>query len=172
MNIPRLHRPSASTRHRAALLMLALSLPLVLAGCAMEFSNRQPARKLAAPPESAAVVYAGWRVFQAKCASCHGADASSGELAPDLLPLVRNMSARHFTALVLKRYDLDQFGEHGAADQATAATRIDEILQRRDKPMEMPAWQGEPSVNAHILDIFAFLSARADGTLGPGRPAN
>ena len=36
--------------------------------------------------------------------------------------------------------------------------------------MEMPAWQGEPAVNAHILDLYSYLSARADGRLPTGRP--
>lgn len=29
---------------------------------------------------------------------------------------------------------------------------------------------GEPSVGAHILDLYAYLSARVHGTQGPGRP--
>jgi hypothetical protein len=32
------------------------------------------------------------------------------------------------------------------------------------------AWQDEPPVNAHVLDLYAYLSARADGVAGPGRP--
>ena len=31
----------------------------------------------------------------------------------------------------------------------------------------MPAWQGEPQVTAHVMDLHAYLSARADGTLTP-----
>ncbi len=151
-------------------LMSAVSLPLALSSCAMEFGNTEPARGLARPPEPAASLYAGWRVFQDKCARCHSANATGGEGGPDLLPLVQNMSARHFTGLVLKRYDLDQLGTQEALDKNTANTRIDDILQRRDKPMAMPAWQGEPSVNAHIIDIFSYLSARADGKLDAGRP--
>jgi hypothetical protein len=29
---------------------------------------------------------------------------------------------------------------------------------------------GVPPVNAHIVDLYAYLSARARGTQGPGRP--
>ncbi len=165
-------RLSSDKRHGSparVLPALLLCLPLGLGGCAMEFSNPRPARELAAPAPTGSA-YAGWRVFQDKCASCHGAEAVGGAAAPDLLPLVRDMSARRFTALVLQRYDLGQLATQGAGNEATADTRIDEILQRKDRPIEMPAWQGEPRVHAHIADLYAFLSARADGSLGAGRP--
>ena len=79
---------------------------LLLAGCALELDNVRPASEIGAPPPPAGTVYAGWRVFQSKCARCHGADAA-GATAPDLLPLVRGMSGRRFAGLVLKRYDSD-----------------------------------------------------------------
>jgi hypothetical protein len=34
----------------------------------------------------------------------------------------------------------------------------------------MPAWQGEPIVIVHIVDLYAYLSARAQGAQGSGRP--
>jgi hypothetical protein len=34
----------------------------------------------------------------------------------------------------------------------------------------MPAWQGEPVVNAHVMDLYAYLSARSEGRLAAGRP--
>jgi len=45
------------------------------------------------------------------------------------------------------------------------------IMQRKEAPLSMPEWQGEPRVNAHIVDLYAYLSARAEGTQGPDRPA-
>jgi hypothetical protein len=48
----------------------------------------------------------------------------------------------------------------------------EDIVQRKEKYMlTMPAWQGEPVASAHIMDLYAYLSARAQGTQGPGRPA-
>ena len=35
----------------------------------------------------------------------------------------------------------------------------------------MPAWRGDASVSPHVLDLYAYLSARADGKLGPEEPA-
>ena len=80
------------------------------------------------------------------------------------------MGSRRFVGLVLKRYDwglpASQTGSEGAAREAL----IEEVVQRKAGSLAMPAWQGEPRVNAHIADLFAYLSARALGTQGPGRP--
>jgi len=56
-------------------------------------------------------------------------------------------------------------------DGAARDALITEIEQRRQGGMTMPAWQGEPTVQAHIVDLYAWVSARAQGTQGPGRPA-
>ena len=56
----------------------------------------------------------------------------------------------------------------GASPAKTA--QVEEIVQRREAQITMPAWQGEPMVSAHIMDLYAYLSARAQGTQGPERP--
>jgi hypothetical protein len=80
------------------------------------------------------------------------------------------MSARQFAELVLKRYDLGNGLGKESSNQSTIDTRIDDILRLKEPPIEMPAWQGEPAVNAHILDLYTYLTARADGRLATGRP--
>ena len=157
-----------TTRYLSFALLFTLSALLV--GCRMEFINAKPARELKPPPPLKGDLYAGWRVFQSKCASCHGTAATGGNRAPDLLPLVREMSARHFAELVLKRYDLGNGLGKTSSNQSTIDTRIDDILRLKEPPIEMPAWQGEPAVNAHILDVYSYLIARADGRLGMERP--
>lgn len=150
------------------LVVTALAGVLVLAGCAVEFRNRQASEELARAERSPGSVYTGWRVFQDKCARCHGAAATGSALAPDLLPRVRGMGSRRFVGLVLTRYDWSlPAGPDGAAREVL----IDDIEQRRQGALAMPEWQGEPRVNAHIVDLYAYLSARAAGTQGPGRPA-
>jgi cytochrome c553 len=149
----------------------ALVMALVLAGCAVEFQNRQASQEvaqLAKPPGS---VYMGWRVFQDKCASCHGPAATGSSNAPDHLPKVRDLGARQFLSLVLQRYDLNQPASAVRSDGAAKDAQVEVIMQRKDAPLSMPAWQGEPRVNAHIADLYAYLSARAQGTQGPERPA-
>jgi mono/diheme cytochrome c family protein len=117
-------------------------------------------------------VYLGWRVFTDKCAGCHGPAATGGAQGPDLVARMSDLGPRRFAHLVLVRYDLDDPGAAARArdDAALRDARIDEILQRRDRAMPMPAWQGEPRVSAHILDLYAYLAARAEGRQGPGRP--
>ena len=87
--------------------VLLLALLLLLSGCRLELANTRPAREINTVLPSGGELYAGWRVFQDKCANCHGMAATGGERTPDLLPLVRDMNPRQFAALVLKRYDLE-----------------------------------------------------------------
>lgn len=146
---------------------LALAPALLLAACAVEWQNTQPAQELAKQSRAPGSVYTGWRVFQDRCARCHGAAASGTADGPDLLPRVGEMGPRRFVSVVLQRYDWSASGgSPGAAREAF----IEEVLQRREGPLVMPAWQGEPRVQAHIADLYAYLSARAAGTQGPGRP--
>lgn len=160
-----------TTMHRVRqLARLLLIAPALVSGCKTEFVNTTLAQQGNPGFTSTGNRYAGWRVFQSQCASCHGISATGGEQAPDLLPIVRNLSARQFTALVLKRYDLSSGVMQGSENQSTLDTRIEEIMRRGDTPLEMPAWQSEPTVNAHILDLYAYLSARAEGSLGTERP--
>ena len=138
-------------------------------GCNVDFLNARPARELT-PPAKVGNLYAGWRVYQGKCSSCHGVAATGGQQAPDLLPIVRSLNLQQFAAIVLKRYDLASGVSRKSQDKTTVETRIDEIMRGNEPPIEMPTWQGEPAVNAHILDLYTYLSARAEGRIGIGRP--
>ena len=141
-----------------------------LAGCAVEVENTQAAKALAKRAEPPGSVYAGWRVFQDRCAGCHGLAATGSAGAPDLLPRVRDMGARQFVSLVLMRYDWPVPVARSSGDQAAQEAWVEDIVQRREGRLVMPAWQGEPRVNAHVMDLYVYLSARAQGTQGSGRP--
>ena len=160
---------SAPIARKLPVVLLA-ALPLLIVGCSMEFINARPARELQ-PPPVAVNLYAGWRVFQAKCSNCHGESAKGSDKAPNLLPIVRTMSSRHFAEMVLKRYDLGNGLVQGLEKKSTTDAYIDDILVRKEPPIEMPAWQGEPTVNAHILDLYTYLTARAEGKFSTERPA-
>ncbi len=148
-----------------------LALPaLLFAGCAVEVQNRQPLQAHQAALQPLGSVYTGWRVFQDKCARCHGANATGGE-GPDLVLRMSEIGPRRFVDLVLRRYDWMLPNAQARRDDAAHEALVDAIVQRRRGAFEMPAWQGEPRVEAHILDLYAYLAARADGTQGPGRPA-
>jgi|KBSSwiStaDraftv2_1062776.scaffolds.fasta_scaffold1372425_2 mono/diheme cytochrome c family protein len=161
---------SLEAGRRRAALGLALASALALASCAVEFQNREPARQLARETGPSGSVYVGWRVFEDRCARCHGVDAAGSALAPDLLARMREMGSRRFVNLVLRRYDWSLPAAESGGEEAARESLVEEILQRKESAFAMPAWQDEPGVDAHILDLYAYLSARADGVQGPGRP--
>ncbi len=148
-----------------------LASALLLNGCAVEVQNFQAAKELEQQSKPPGSVYAGWRVFQARCASCHGMAATGTVGAPNLLPLVQEMGQRRFVGLVLQRYDWNLPALRAGAEGAGRDALLEDVMQRKDHALTMPAWNGEPQVNAHIVDIFAYLSARAQGAQGTGRPA-
>jgi len=161
-----------TTSRRSLLYGSAFASALLLAGCAVEVQNRQAAQEVARLSKPPGSVYIGWRVFQDKCAGCHGPAATGTAGGPDLLPRVREMGSRQFVSLVLKRYDWNLPAAQASSEGAAREALIEDILQRKeDYMLTMPAWEGEPRVSAHIVDLYAYLSARAQDTQGPGRPA-
>jgi mono/diheme cytochrome c family protein len=142
---------------------------LALSGCAIEWQNREPARVLANEDKPLGSVYAGWRIFQDKCASCHGPDATGSKDAPDLLVRARELGPRSFMSLVLKRYDWGLSTPAGGEASAREAM-VDGVMQRKQGALTMPAWQGEPTVTVHIAALYAYVQARSQGLQGPGRP--
>ncbi|MDE2000796.1 MAG: hypothetical protein KGI52_17925, partial [Burkholderiales bacterium] len=77
---------------------------------------------------------------------------------------------KQFISVVLKRYDWGLPAARVKGDTATMDTLVESILERKEGAVEMRAWEGEPRVTAHIADLYAYLSARADGRQGEGRP--
>lgn len=157
---------------RSVVLGLAVAVAASLLGCAVQIENTKAAQEIERRSQPPGSVYMGWRVFQDKCAGCHGNDAAGGlPGVPDLLAKVRGLGPRGFVDTLVTRYE---WTVPPAKPQPTTPEReafIDDILQRRKGAITMPAWQGEPRVNAHVADLYVYLSARAEGTQGPGRPA-
>lgn len=147
----------------------ALLAVLLLPGCAVEWENPKAAREIAEQQQTPGSPYLGWRVYQDRCARCHGVEATGTANAPDLLRRVPALGSRQFVSLVLYRYDATLQGQP-AAGRAAREAQVAITMERRGQPLVMPAWQDEASVNAHILDLYAYLSARAEGRLGSGKP--
>ena len=116
--------------------------------------------------------YTGWRLFHSACHACHGVGGVGSAVAPNLLERLPTMTPRDFAAKVLTSYRLVSPGDDdsGAAREAL----LEEILKRDRQSARgqvlMPAWQGHAEVPPHVLDLYAYLSARAAGDLGPGEP--
>ena len=77
----------------------------LLAACTVHFDNTAPAEQLARESAPAGSAYEGWRLFNQRCAGCHGKDAAGAAPMPDLLDRVAPMGPRRFANLVLTRYD-------------------------------------------------------------------
>ena len=118
--------------------------------------------------------YLGWKVFHTSCYGCHGVDALGTDVAPSLVARVKLLSPREFAFKVLTRYRIVVPSSEAGDDQtAVREAIIEEVLkQERGKKGEilMPPWETNTRVKPHVLDLYAYFSARADGVLGSGRP--
>lgn len=115
-------------------------------------------------------IYQGWRIFQANCARCHGPDATGTGQAPDLLTRVKPMSQTRFIGTVLQRYKWVLPAGEASSESGAPEVLIQGIMERQRGELLMPAWEGEPTVKAHVADLYDYLQARSSGALGAGRP--
>lgn len=115
-------------------------------------------------------VYLGWRVFQANCARCHGADATGSDKAPNLMDRVKPMSRTQFFGTVLQRYKWVLPSGEASSEGGSPEALILGLAERQRGELLMPAWEKEPSVKAHVADLYDYLQARANGSVGAGRP--
>jgi hypothetical protein len=88
--------------------------------------------------------YIGWRTFHGNCHVCHAQDAVGSTFAPNQLGRMRD-------------FDFDMFVER-TANGYTGQVGV------------MPPWKDNPNVNKKYTELFAYLKARSDGVLPPGRP--
>ena len=119
--------------------------------------------------------YTGWRVFHTTCYGCHGVGAVGTDLAPNLVERVKTLTPRAFATKVLTSYRIAGLDDRAdPQDRSAAPGALIEEVMRRERGARgqiiMPAWKEDPQVNPHVLDLCAYLSARADGKLGPGEP--
>jgi mono/diheme cytochrome c family protein len=147
----------------------------------------------AAPPRSAAVpgeplpgdyrvvggkvdrgTYTGWRIFHTSCHGCHGVGGVGTAVAPDLTARIKDHTPRGFATKVLTSYRIVSMPPLGTGDERADRERMVEDILKRERSTRgqvlMPAWESDGQVPPHVLDLYAYLSARADGAIGPGRP--
>ena len=168
----------------AALRALSCRLPgvvLFLAGFAVLAAAAPPPSGDPLPGEYRVVAgrvdrgtYNGWRVFHASCHGCHGVGAVGTDIAPELVERIKSFTPRGFATKVLTSYRIVP-GDPGAPEDRAAEREalLEEVLKRDRQSrgqVVMPAWDGDPAVPPHVLDLYAYLSARGDGVIGPGRP--
>jgi hypothetical protein len=88
--------------------------------------------------------YVGWRTFHGFCHVCHAQDAVGSTFAPNLLERMRVIDKTRFVDVL----------DNGFTGQVGV----------------MPAWKNNPNVTKHYDALYAYLKARADDVLPPGRP--
>ena len=117
-------------------------------------------------------VYLGWRVFHSACYVCHGVGGVGTAVAPDLTQRVKTMTPIDFVVAVLFRYPIIVGAEVYDAQDLPRLREFftSEINRREAGRVTMPSWEDDPEVEAHVMDIYAYLRARADGALGAQRP--
>jgi len=86
--------------------------------------------------------YNGWKVFAANCTRCHGEDAVGSTIAPSLVKSLR--------------------------ESVTHEVFVQTVTNGRPEK-GMPAW-GPLLSQQQIEDLYAYLKARSEGRLAPGRP--
>ena len=94
--------------------------------------------------EASQAEYQGWKTFHVYCYRCHGVDAMGSDLAPNL------------------RHSVSPEGSvtHEVFVQTVKEGRL---------PKGMPAWK-ELLSDEQIENLYAYLKARSEGRLAPGRP--
>lgn len=147
--------------------ILSLVLGVLLAGCAVQWRNTDAAHERAKAAQLPGSAYAGWRVYQQRCAACHGTAADGAGGAPNLLLRLQGLGPQRFVDLVLRRYEVDVLPPGQGSPRESL---VDDIVERRRGTLAMPAWQGEPVVDAHVMDLYAYLVARSEGRLPATRP--
>jgi mono/diheme cytochrome c family protein len=122
---------------------MLLSVPVAaLATCAPVLAEQpgDPARL--GEPAVGQVILNGYRRYNSACNHCHGPDGVGSTFAPSLIE--HPLPFARFQEIV----------EQGSASGTSV----------------MRGFAGDPNVAPYVRDIYLYLEARADGSIGRGRP--
>ena len=92
--------------------------------------------------------YNGFRRYHSECHVCHGPDGLGSSFAPALATSLETLSYDDFLDAVVNGRE-----------------RVNASEQQK-----MPAFGQNPNVMCYLDDIYVYLKARSDNTLGRGRP--
>ena len=108
--------------------------------------------------------YNGYRRYHNSCHRCHGPDAVGSSFAPSLMESLRELDEEQFLNIVVNgRID----GRIGNSNDNTPSRPSSAAGEKN----VMPSFGLDPNVAEYLDDLYAYVKARSDGALGPGRPA-
>ena len=116
---------------------------LALAACQPARAEQPASRAQLGEQPVGQAILDGYRRYNSACNHCHGPDGIGSSFAPSLID--RPLPYARFREIV----------EQGSATGVSV----------------MRGFANDPNVAPHIADIYAYLEARAAGTVGRGRPA-
>jgi mono/diheme cytochrome c family protein len=96
------------------------------------------------PCQTDKATYVGWRTYHAVCHVCHGPDGNGSSFAPNLAERLQQIDRARFEQVVNEGFQ----GQMGV----------------------MPGFGQNPNVRNFVDELYAYLMARSDGVLKPGRP--
>jgi mono/diheme cytochrome c family protein len=109
--------------------------------------------------------YNGYRRYHNSCHRCHGPDAVGSSFAPSLMESLRDLDEDQFNNIVVNgRID----GKIGFSDDDSKPAASQSGAGEKNV---MPSFGLDPNVMDYLDNIYAYIKARSDGALGPGRPA-
>ena len=144
------------------LLGMALMLVASVPATAADKGDEKPYRIVAGKVDFG--TYNGYRRYHNSCHRCHGPNAVGSSFAPSLIESLRKLDELLFFNIVTNgRID----GRIGGADDGQPATSTSGAGERN----VMPSFKKDDNVMDYLDDIYAYVKARSDGAIGPGRPA-
>lgn len=166
--------PRSLSPWRCALGAAALSIAAA-AVQAQAVAAPQPGEFVVIDGRVDAGTYAGWKLFHSSCHGCHGVGGVGSGIAPSLVDKIGNYTPRGFATKVLSSYRIVPMSpDSGPPETLAERDALLELVMKRERQQRgqplMPAWEAELTVAPHVLDIYAYLGARAQGGLGPGKP--
>jgi mono/diheme cytochrome c family protein len=135
-----------------ALLCSAFAVPIITWAIAGSVATEKPEKGESEAPSYNVVdgkadkdTLMGYTVYTATCMPCHGPDGLGSTFAPNLVRIMPKRTYEGFKEIVTD-------GRSVLPGQV------------------MPPFKDDKRVMAHLDDLWRYLSARADGALGRGRP--
>jgi len=143
-------------------IVLGLSLTVTVSANAAEKDKETPYEIIQGKVDFG--TYNGYRRYHNSCHRCHGPDALGSSFAPSLMESLRELDQDQFNNIVVNGRIDGKIGFSDSDSKSVAST------SGAGEVKAMPSFGMDPNVMDYLDHIYAYIKARSDGALGPGRP--